>query len=572
MLTKIFFLVENKTRKQLLLLFLLINLIAALETFGISLIVPILSSLMQDPQNNFFFFKVFNYFKNFFGNEFISQNVFFILFFLLVFFIKSIFQTFLYFKKFSIINLINFELTDYFFSSYLSKNYSYFVKNNTSILINTIAREINSFSSNLIVSIINITVDLMLLIFLSSLLLVTDFYLSLIFILFSLMAIILYIKFIKNRVYDWGKIRFDTENSKVEILRNTFSAIKEIIFNNFQTVFRNHLSNAVIKNLNISKKQNLMNVLPKIWIEFLGLLLIFSYLFLKIISSETSNISQLIPTIGIFGFAAIKILPSLYRLINNFTTIRYNKKILDYLYNEKIKIIDSETQKQLSQKNKNKIEIKKFKNEIVLEKIDFTLDEKRILSNQNFNIKKNQMIAVVGKTGCGKTTLLDILAGINEPKTGTISIDDSVYKINEIKISSMISYMMQNFNIFNKSIFENITFQNLDKATPSEIKKVEELIDFCDFELEKNNKGKYFLEKKIGEMGFGLSGGEKQKIALARTLYREKDIIILDEPFSAMDNLTEKKILKKLKSLNKTLIVVTHNNNHLDFFDQIIYV
>ena len=136
-----------------------------------------------------------------------------------------------------------------------------------------------------------------------------------------------------------------------------------------------------------------------------------------------------------------------------------------------------------------------------MKKIEYIFDKKKILSNQNFNIKKNQMIGVVGKTGSGKTTLLDILVGINEPKSGTISIDDSVYKINEIKISSMISYMTQNFYIFNKSIFENITFENIDKATPSKIEKVEELINFCDLKLEKNDIGKYFLDKKIGERG-----------------------------------------------------------------------
>ncbi|WP_067143278.1 ABC transporter ATP-binding protein [Oceanivirga salmonicida] len=206
--------------------------------------------------------------------------------------------------------------------------------------------------------------------------------------------------------------------------------------------------------------------------------------------------------------------------------------------------------------NVSKKELKKFKfdEKIIIKNLTYEVSGKKVLDDINLEIKKGQTVAIVGKTGSGKTTLIKVLLSILEATKGEIYIDDNEIKKYNIKdIRNNISYVPQQYMLFSKSIKENILFySDLEN-------RLDEVIKIVDLEkdISKLDKG---LDTHIGENGLSLSGGQKQRIQIARALIREPEILILDDSFSAIDTNTEKKILNNINSVRKekTNIIISH--------------
>ena len=191
------------------------------------------------------------------------------------------------------------------------------------------------------------------------------------------------------------------------------------------------------------------------------------------------------------------------------------------------------------------------------------------LKKINFEINKFETLAIIGKSGSGKSTLVDIISGLIEPSSGEIQIDQKVSTNEYFKIRQNVSYLSQNFFLIDDTILNNIVFD--DSENNVNLKRVNELIIKLELEdLIRNSKNGIY--SYVGEGGVQLSGGQSQRIALARCFYSNKDIIILDEATSALDINTENSILNLIKSikLNKTIILVSHRKNVLEFADKVL--
>ena len=344
-----------------------------------------------------------------------------------------------------------------------------------------------------------------------------------------------------------GKIRQEFEISRTKKLQESFSGIKEI-----KTFL---LNNIFIKSYEVIAKtiarayavRGLILKLPKVFLETLVIIIII--LLTIILINGTSDNTKVFALLGVFAVSAIKIIPHVYSVISALNTIKFSNKPINY-YKSNLK--------EEYRKDKDKLIVDlKFNKKIVFDKIYFQYPEKKenLLENLNFEIKKGDRIHLKGVTGSGKSTLIDLLLGLQKPTSGEILVDDKALTSLGEGWFSNISYVPQSIFLFDDNIKQNITLSENAEIDEDHFLKCVEAAELKDF----INKLPYKENTQIGEVGSKISGGQKQRIGIARALYKKSEIIILDEATNAVDDVTEKKIYLNLNTFkNKTLIAINH--------------
>jgi ABC-type bacteriocin/lantibiotic exporter with double-glycine peptidase domain len=294
-------------------------------------------------------------------------------------------------------------------------------------------------------------------------------------------------------------------------------------------------------------------------------IIIISFIIIYSTLQNESTIS-ILGTIGIFFLSALKIIPSVNKILIALQSIRYSETAVISLSDD-IKVFQDQ---KIPSKENIKSQKLNFENNIIFKNIGFkfTSDSEEILKNINFEIKKNEFIAIVGKTGSGKTTFLNLLMGLLEPTSGQITVDDRDIYNDVEKWRSNLGFVPQNINLLDDSLKKNIAYGLVDNLISEvKIKKSIELSQLSTF-LE-NSKEQ--LDRSIGESGIKISGGQKQRIAIARALYNSPEILIFDEPTSSLDPVTTSKLFDTLKKLNneKTIILVSHDIRDFSIFDKV---
>ncbi len=350
------------------------------------------------------------------------------------------------------------------------------------------------------------------------------------------------------------------------IFQEAFGFISEILLYSIQNIFIdkfNQSSKTLAKNL---AKSRIIGESPRIYLEYI--LIILFVIFLYYFATYSINNKIDIALISLLGFAALKLLPLSGKIYNYYSTIKSLQNIFEDIMNI---LKNSNVENKIEKRNINKIA---FKNNIKFHNINFTYDNEnkreKVLNNFNFEIKKNSFVGIKGSTGKGKSTLIKILMCLIKPDTGHIEIDGVKLDINNIySWQNKISILPQKVFLNDSTILENIVlgedFKKINFEKVEESAKIAEVYDFINSLPQKFNE-------KVGEAGAKLSGGQIKRIGIARTLYRDTEIIILDEPTNELDEDTELKIIKSLNSLKnrKTIVIISHNPEIISLCDQII--
>lgn len=301
--------------------------------------------------------------------------------------------------------------------------------------------------------------------------------------------------------------------------------------------------------------------MPKLVFEFVIVLIICSAVMFALKADH--NLLESIPLIGLFSYSFIRALPSVNKILVSFQRIKYSTSILNEIFYIKKTLLSDDKISEVSLNFQDKIQIKNLDYEYI--------KQQKILSNLNFEIKKNLMIGIYGDSGSGKSTLLKILLGLLQPTNGDI-LCDSVSIFKNIKSwQKIISFVPQNIYLMDETLKYNLSLsvneKDIDQDRIEEVIKQTNLISFV-----KNLPNQY--DTLLGESGQRISGGQKQRIGIARALYTNPKILILDESTSNLDNDTENQILKELKILsrNLTIIIVSHKDTIKFFCDQVFQV
>ena len=305
----------------------------------------------------------------------------------------------------------------------------------------------------------------------------------------------------------------------------------------------------------------IMQSLPRLWLELVAVfcLTIIAIFLLKNNSGQISVIS----TLALFAGAAFRLLPSVNRAITSLERVRYFVPALNHVYEEMENI--KKLQKDIIKKDKTN-----FNQSIELKNIDFRYDnsEKKILDNINFKLNIFSSACIIGESGSGKTTLANILLGLLKPTNGEILINNKISKNNSINWGEEIGYVPQNVFLTNDTIRKNIAFGVPDENIDEE--KIKMSLKFARLEkvLKELKEGANTI---VGEKGMRFSGGEVQRIGIARALYHNPNFLLLDEPTSSLDLQTEKEFMEIVEKISdkKTIIIISHHQSILKFCNNI---
>jgi ABC-type multidrug transport system fused ATPase/permease subunit len=569
MLKKFFDLLDKKEKFHFKVILFLYSLSFFLEFITLSSL-PVFISLIIEPE--ILFSKIENYIDlNYFRNlEKLQIIQFFGLFVILAFLIKNLFLIILTLFESNFFNSFKKKLSKKIFSFYINAPYEYILKNNPSKISRTVSNEVQAvygYAQNFLVlykEVLAIFVIFILIFIVNPLAVVFLFF---VFLLISFF----YVKKVKPILKKSSVKNQALFASIIKILNETFGSIKDIKIQSKEEKITEKFNEDIKHYEKNLLYFNVIQRLPKIILELASLLLII--LLLLFYLSRSSDYSALFPQLALFTVLTVRFIPAFNSILMSLNYIKIFDASINLIKRE---LNDMENYRSILVGNKNiyNNKIKNSKNNF-LSVVDLTYnypeEKESTLEAINFTIEKGSKVAIVGKTGSGKSTLFNLMLGLLEPKHGNIFFKNkSIYEdLNSWR--KQICYTSQNIYLLDSSIKNNITFNLFEEEIDKD--KLERAIDLSNLRA-KINEMPLGLETTVGHDGIRLSGGERQRIAIARALYRNSNIFFMDEFTSSLDSETENLIVKNLKDNfpDKTMLIISHRKSTIDNCDKILKI
>lgn len=553
----------SKNEKYKYILLLLLSFVSTfLELISIAMLIPLLASISGEK-------SFISDFINNIGlpadlvNYLDFENILVLI--MILFFLKFCFLLAISFFRNNFIFDFQLRLVNKLFKKYLKRNYLFHVSNNSAKILKDITEEVHNVSIGYMGSLTSMILDSIMILTLLSFLLFVQIKTTFIVIIFTGIIIFATYRYLKNKISDLGVKREKYNFIHLKNIMQAFEGIKEIkIFQKEDEISKNFNNNS--KNVkHINWLVMFLNETPRLFFELISIIsfLIILLFFVKLDYSFVEIISYFTLILAVF----IRVMPSINRLVVSYINITINKKSLNVIFEELLENTKPELNKP---KTCKKIH---FDKSIVIKNLTFYYEnnENKIFDKFNLEIKKGEFIALIGATGSGKTTLIDLIAGLLSPNDGEILSDNENIENNKNGWLNKVGYVPQNIFLNDDSIEKNIAFtteeEKVDRNKVVEVAKQSQIYEFI-------TSKKDGLNTIVGERGAKLSGGQKQRIGIARALYNNSEILILDEFTSALDIKTEEEILQELSKLkkNKTIIISTHKSDILKHCDKVFDV
>jgi len=543
-------------------------LLSVLEVLIFSLIQPIIGILSsKNSQLNFDGTLI----KKIIPDEFFNSHLILFIFFLF-FALRSVVTIGISYIRQSLNRSIDQDISNKVYSQYIHKDYSFFLKKNSSSFVSNIIVEVDKFSYRLVDSLTFLIVDVVIVATITIYLLIS--YLAATIVLMTIIALIFYFFYFlyKNKFKKIGIDRSLADAQKISWLQKSFYSIQSIKLDNLEYFFKEKFEKEVKKSSESTFKMNFISELPRNLADVILIIVGSSLLYVLSFSAQIEK-ELFLSIIGLFILAMFRILPSVNRILYAFNSIKFHYQTisnLEKLINEEKNLNNNEKEEEIFF---TPLEINES---IKLENVNFSYDvdgvEKKILKNVNLEIKKNKIVGICGKNGSGKSTLLNIIAGLLEPNIGSVKLDGKNIKDFKRLYQFTIGYVTQKTYLTDDSVVENIIFgrkreehnrEQMDKAIA--LAQLKNIIDNLP------NKENTLL----GERGTKLSGGQQQRIGIARALYKNPRIIIFDEATSALDSESQEEILLSTvfkENLEKIIIIVSHDKRIFKMCDEVYQI
>lgn len=560
---KILKILPTKIKKKLYIFIFLLLIASFFELLSISLLIPFAEIIINGNTSVDFINDLLIIYSDKF-----SQNqilVYSLLFIITLFLIKTLYLiSFSYWtNKFSQ-NTYKI-LSEKILEKYLNKEYLFFINHKSSDLIRNIIIETKNVSA-VIFCYLKIVVELFIFVSIGILILIVDFRTSMALIIFFLFFTFIYYIFTKKLIFNYGLIRQKSSAQQLKNLQEIFGSIKDIKLKKSENFFKNFFVKYMKRFVRAAYISNTFNEAPRFLIELFFLIIL--TIIISVNLSETQGVDAILPLLVVYLAAGLRLLPGFVKLNSFLQQVEINKASLNLIHNELIDT-DQESQLNYNSREDNNYTGKFTQGDISFQNINFSFGEKEIFKNFNLEIKKNSIFGISGKSGSGKSTLINILLGLLDPKTGKILLNGVDIKNFFSDWQKSLGYVSQNIFLLDASLKENIAFGVVEeKIDYDQLNKVVKYANLNDLIKNLNNG----LDTNIGEKGSKISGGQIQRIAIARELYRNPSVLILDEATTGLDYENEKKIFDSIKQLkNKmTVIIVSHNKNTIKICDNLL--
>lgn len=553
----LFFVGEKKLLFFSLIFYFLLNFL--FELVGLSTIISFSSIILDINNSSTLIDKI--PFIHLFSNNSVFLGIILIIFFILKFLVNFINTYLISLFCLTIERNLKYKILDKIcklpYLKFIDKNSSYYLNNYITIS----SQFSNSILQNFLLLVSHTIIAFGIFIFL----LYINFYLTVIFTISIVLVYFLYYLLTKKKLEEFGDEINSNSKKSFKTLKEFLSDFKSsVIFNNFDFYTKN-LNSINLKNLKILLKKKILVFLPKHIFELLIVIFFISFtLYYQSLDYKTEDTVLIIIT---YGFAALRIIPSINSINQSFLELRYATQPINELY-------DLLSLKELKTNKFKLIKNEKFEfRELKFKDVSFSYKAgNNILNDLNLDIKKGDFIGIYGESGSGKTTFLDLLISLINPDKGELIINQEKLDNSDIKnnFRNSLAYISQNQFILDDTIKNNIIFRSKEEFNKKKF----------DYAIKKSNLTNLInsLEKKentlMGESGNFFSGGQIQRVIIARSIYEDNQILIFDEATNALDSVTEENIFNDLKNnfQDKTIVIVTHNEGLKKYFNKIIQI
>ncbi len=561
---KILFLLTPHERKQAGLLLLMIVIMALLDVIGVASILPFMAVLTNPVliETNAILNMMFHISSRI-GVE--NQEQFLFVLGVLVFLLLIIslaFKAITIYLQTKFIQMRAYSIGKRLVEKYLHQPYSWFLSRHSADIGKTILSEVDQVIGNGINPLMELIAKGMVAIALIILLLLVDPKLTIIVGLLLGGAYVLIFYFVRGYLIRSGQERLENNQLRFTAVSEAFGGAKEVKVGGLEETYVKTFSKAALIFAQTKTASQVISLLPRYMLEaiaFGGILLI-----LLNIMSQTGSFNSALPIVSLYVFAGYRLMPALQQIYSSFTQLTFTGPALD-------KLTDDLTNLSQHIENQEK-ETLSFNEKITLNNIYYSYPnaERTALKNISLEIPAKSTIGLVGATGSGKTTTVDIILGLLEPQKGNLKVDEKVItKENSRSWQRCIGYVPQSIFLSDDTVSANIGFgvepNDINQEMVEKAAKIANLHDFVVNELPSQYK------TTVGERGVRLSGGQRQRIGIARALYHQPEVLILDEATSALDNITEKAVIDAVDNLrnNLTIILIAHRLNTIKQCDTI---
>ncbi|MCL2832359.1 MAG: ABC transporter ATP-binding protein [Treponema sp.] len=546
-------LLDRRRKIFLIILFFMAVLLSMVETAGVSVVMPFINAASnpQVIQTGYYLF-----FYNLFG---FSDAASFIIIFGIVIIVFYFFRTVYNIFYTYVLNKFSLGTYRYFaaklFKTYLEIPYKVYVQKNPSVMSQMVGTEATNLS-NLLNNFLQVFTEAFTVLLLYIFMLLVNWQITIVLTGILLAIVFLVFNTLIKTSKRLGTKRFDANVKLSKTIWATLNNFKFIKLKGNQDELYNTFTDSTSKITRTAVISSTLGSVPKNILENMGFSLLIAavcYILWRYKSAD-----MVIPIISMYALALYRMLPAVNRILGYLNAIAYQQSSLNRIYDELKLEPDQEGAVSID-----------FKNSIRAHNLSFRyMEGGNIIKNVSFEIKYGEKVAVTGESGSGKTTLIDVIIGIHKPQQGEIYIDDVLINDSNIRSwRSRIGYIPQEIFLFDGTVAENVAFGS--KQDDVKITAVLQKAKIFDFLRTKDG-----IQTLVGDRGIQLSGGQKQRIGIARALYSDPEVLVLDEATSSLDDATEADIMNEIYDVsgNKTLIVIAHRLSTVERCDRRIRI
>ena len=564
-------LLDAKQKRKMILIIFLMLIGGVLESLSISVVIPVVSVLL-DPnavESNQLFALIY---KGLHLQNTTQFTVVMLIALIGAFVLKNLFLFLQNVVQLKFVYVNQFATSRRMMINFMKRPYEYYLNADTAVIQRNITSDVNNMYG-LILSVLQLISEAVVFTCLVAVLLVVDAKMIMTIAVLLVVVLLLIKVVLKPIMVKAGQDNQDYYSGLYKWIEQSVMGIKEIKIANKEQYFINEYAKCGFGYVNAVQKYNLFNSTPRLLIETVciaGLVL-----YMMIVMLQGATVTEMLPQLTTFGLAAMRLIPSANRINNYLTSISYFEPffmgVSDHLQEEihdESMVYDVEAYQ--DKKQVEKLDVKK---EIVLQDITYKYpnSEQLIFDHADMTIPVGAAVGIVGSSGSGKTTVVDILLGLLQLETGAIYADGVDVKKHYEEWLKNIGYIPQTIFMIDSTIRKNVAFGIADEEIDDErvwaVLKEAQLDEF----VRSLPEG---LDTGIGERGIRLSGGQRQRIGIARALFEDPEVLVLDEATSALDNDTEAAIMESINRLHgkKTLIIIAHRLQTIEKCDMVYRV
>ena len=556
---------DREQKKKVVLLFFMMIIGAVFEMLGVSLMLPLMTAIMNPDiiETNAVVAWVCSIFDLHSYRTFV---VLCILALIAVYIIKDSFLIFEYNMQYRFTFNNRFLVQRRLLHAYMQKDYEFYLSAKSGEILHVVQGDVGAVFG-LFMTILFLATESIV----SIALIITVFVVSpsmTIFVAVSLtLAIVIITKVVKPVLKREGVAFRESDAMCNSWLMQSIQGIKEVKVTNTEKYFEQNYEKSGLKMLNSQKSEAVINNVPRLIIEMTCVCSVLLAIAVMIMTG--SEVEDVVPALGVFAMAAVKLMPSANRIVGAMNAISYQRPALDKLLETIDGMTDLDVKSAADRENFSSIDLEKVEMRRI--SYHYPSSDEMIFEDASFTVNEGESIGIVGSSGAGKTTLVDILLGLLKPLAGDVYVNNqSIHDVYGNWLAT-IGYIPQSIFMLDADVRSNVAFgESEDKIDDERVWKALRAAQMEEF-VKKLPNG---LDTGIGERGVRLSGGQRQRIGIARALYREPSLLIFDEATSALDNDTEAAIMEAINTLKgeKTMLIIAHRLTTIEACDKIYRV